>query len=144
MKKRTIFISVMMCLLLIFSSFSVFAEDVGVIGGADGETEIVVGDGEIVDEVTEEELEDVFGEDFMGAMVFFTLSCLFSMLSLPALIFMIVFIVKNNKAKKDIKEFELRFGPLSPIYNSNQNNYSSTPYYNNSFNGFTNNQGGQM
>ncbi|MBQ6838154.1 MAG: hypothetical protein IJO44_04880 [Clostridia bacterium] len=144
MKKRTIFISVMMCLLLIFSSFSVFAEDVAIIGGADGETEIIVGDEEIVDESIEEDLEEVFGEDFMGAMVFLTLSCLFSMLSLPALIFMIVFIVKNNKAKKDIKEFELRFGPVSPIYNGNQNNYNATPYYNNSYNGFNNNQGGQM
>lgn len=143
MKKRSIFISVLMCLLLIFSSFSVFAEDVAIIGGADGETEIIVGDEEIVDEAIEEDLEEVFGEDFMGAMVFLTLSCLFSMLSLPALIFMIVFIVKNNKAKKDIKEFELRFGPISPIYNGNVNNFNTTPYYNNSYNGY-NNQGGQM
>ena len=144
MKKTTIFISVMMCLLLIFSSFSVFAEDIGVIGGADGETEIIVGDEEIVDEVTEEELEEVFGEDFMGAMIFFMVAYMFSMLCLPALIVMIVFIVKNNKAKKDIKEFELRFGPVSPIYNGNQNNYNATPYYNNTYNGFNNNQGGQM
>lgn len=144
MKKRTIFISVLMCLLLLFSSFSVFAEDIGIIGGADGETEIIVGDEEIVDEVTEGELEEVFGEDFMGAVIFLTLSYMFSMLCLPALIVMIVFIVKNNKAKKDIKEFELRFGPILPIYNGNVNNFNTTPYYNNLYNGFNNNQGGQM
>lgn len=143
MKKRIIFISVLMCLLLIFSSFSVFADDVAIIGGADGETEILVDDGAIIDEATEEELEEVFGENFMGAMIFFMASYLFSMLSLPALIIMIVFIVKNNKAKKDIKEFELRFGPVSPVYNGNVNNFNTTPYYNNSYNGY-NNQGGQM
>ena len=143
MKKRTIFISVLMCLLLIFSSFSVFAEDVAIIGGADGETEILVDDGAIIDEATEEELEEVFGENFMGAMIFFMASYLFSMLSLPALIIMIVFIVKNNRAKKDVKEFELRFGPVSPVYNGNVNNFNTTPYYNNSYNGY-NNQGGQM
>lgn len=144
MKKRTIFISVMMCLLLIFSSFSVFAEDVAIISGADGETEIIVGDEEIVDEAIEEDLEEVFGEDFMGAMIFFIVSYMFSMLCLPALIVMIVFIVKNNKAKKEVKEFELRFGPISPSYNGNVNNFNTTPYYNNTYNGFNNNQGGQM
>ena len=143
MKKRIIFISVLMCLLLIFSSFSVFADDVAIIGGADGETEILVDDGAIIDEATEEELEEVFGENFMGAMIFFMASYLFSMLSLPALIIMIVFIVKNNRAKKDVKEFELRFGPVSPVYNGNVNNFNTTPYYNNSYNGY-NNQGGQM
>ncbi len=144
MKKRTIFISVLMCLLLIFSSFSVFAEDIAIIGGADGETEILVNDGEIVDEAVEEDFEETFGEDFMGAMVFFIVAYMFSMLCFPALIVMIVFIVKNNKAKKDIKEFEIRFGPMSPIYNGNVNNFNTTPYYNNSYNGFTNNQRGQM
>ena len=140
MKKRRIFISVLMCLLLLFSSFSVFAEDIGIIGGADGETSILVGDEEIVDEVTEGELEEVFGEDFMGAIIFFTLSYMFSMLCLPALIVMIVFIVKNNKAKNDIKEFELRFGPIN---NGFQSNYINPPYFNTS-NGYMNNQGGQM
>lgn len=143
MKKSIIFISVLMCLLLIFSSFSVFAADVGIIGGADGETEILVDDGAIMDEATEEELEKVFGENFMGAMIFFMASYLFSMLSLPALIIMIVFIVKNNRAKKDVKEFELRFGPVSPVYNGNANNFNTAPYYNNSNNGI-NNQGGQI
>ena len=142
MKKRTIFISVMMCLLLIFSSFSVFAEDIGIIGGADGETQILVDDEEMSDE---EVAELLMNSDYGNFIVLVGFSGLFSMLFIPALIFMIVFISKNNKAKKELKEYRAIYGPLSQTYNFN-GNYQNSGFNNgyNPQNGMNNNQGGQM
>lgn len=141
MKKKTIFISVMVCLILIFSSLSVFANDFSVIGGADGPTSIFIADaGEEGTEFTEEELESVLGHDIMASLILFTVSCIFSCLSVPALVVMIIFIVKNNKAKKDIKEFEIRFGPL----NNNVNGYYGQPQNNSTPVNPYNNMGGQM
>ena len=156
MKKLVVCISVMTCLLLLFSSFSVFAEDVGIIGSADGETAILVsGEGEIDEEQIEEYL---MNSGFMEYAAILGFVIIFSMLAfIPALIVMIVFIRKNKKVKNELRDYKLIYGPLENTgmqYNGYQvNNPMNNPVntqnlnngYNNSYpNGFNNNQGGQM
>lgn len=142
MKKRTIFISSLMCLLLIFSSFSVFAEDIGIIGGADGETQILVDDEEMSDE---EVAELLMNSDYGNFIVLVGFSGLFSMLFIPALVVMIIMISKNNKAKKELEEYRAIYGPLAQMNNFN-GNYQNSGFNNGYYpqNGTNNNQGGQM
>lgn len=156
MKKLVASVSVIICLLLLFSSFSVFAADVGVIGSADGETGIIVDEyGEIDEEALEEYL---MNSDFMEYAVVLGFGIIFSVLAfIPALIVMIVFIVKNSKTKKELRQYQAIYGPLVNVgiqYNGYQvNNPVNAPVntqnvnngYNNNYpNGFNNNQGGQM
>lgn len=136
MKKRllTILICIALSSLLCVSAFA--TGDIGIIGGADGETSIILNDEDIIygDEFYDDgiyddyyyddelytddfasdlsELEYIFqqlGEENTGiliAAVVVMLIC--SLLFLPALVLLIVFAVLNGKLKKKIKEYEMR------------------------------------
>ena len=98
-------------LVLIFS-FSVMAFATGDVEIQNGENaENGVFNYEYNDGIySEESLEDIFGEDAIPFFVLSFIAGISSLLFLPALILMIVFIVINNKTVNKIKAYELAYG----------------------------------
>lgn len=160
MKKKIL--SILLSTLLIFSLFAIgvcatgeelsdVAEElnsgdtIGIIGGADGETDILFSDDVFYDDEFYDEYgsvdsslypadsEELFsmmeqiGEENMGIiMVAAVILVICSLLFLPMLVLLIVFAVLNSKLKKQIAELEnkerMRFNPnqdFNPNYNVN-------------------------
>lgn len=103
MKKTSKITAIILSLAIIFCLCSVttFAADVSVAG----------------EEMVSSVFEDEIMSDVFGLWAFIVIASLISSLSLPALIVMIIFIVKNGNAKKDLKQYEKLFGPLE-AYNT--------------------------
>lgn len=135
MKKRLLAILICIALSSILCVSAFATEDIGIIGGADGDTEIILNDEDILyedefyddyydeyyyddefysDDLSSDlsELEYVFeqfGEENVGVLIAAVVVMLIcSLLFLPALILLIVFAVLNGKLKKKIREYELR------------------------------------
>ena len=178
MKKR--FLAIILCVIFsVLLSVSVFATgDIGIIGGAEGETQILVGndeyivddslytdgyidedfndiydssyytyfeDEEFMDEVVnnpgfsmfadEEEVMQMLYEIGLDNMVYMgvcgIIAILSSLMFLPLLILLIVFAVLNSKAKKKIKELEMKANPAYSYAYSQKNsanlNYQPQP-----------------
>ena len=132
MKKRLLatLICLTLCSVLCVNAFA--TGDIGIIGGADGETEILLSednilygedffddgsfyddqfytDGYTSDMAEIEELLEQFGEENVGILIATVIVIIISsMLFWPALIVLIVFAVLNSKKKKQIKELEKR------------------------------------
>lgn len=136
MKKRLLAILICIALSSILCVSAFATGDIGVIGGADGDTEIILNDEDILygdefyddgfyddyyydDELYSDELGsdlgeleylfEQFGEENVGVLIAAVVVMLIcSLLFLPALIVLIVFAVLNSKLKKKIREYEMR------------------------------------
>ena len=160
MKKKIL--SILLSTLLIFSLFAIgvcatgeelsdvadelnSGDTIGIIGGADGETDILLSDDVFYDDEFYDEYgsvdsslypadsEELFsmmeqiGEENMGViMVAAVILVICSLLFLPMLVLLIVFAVLNSKLKKQIAELEnkerMSFNPnqgFNPNYNVN-------------------------
>ncbi|MBR0534837.1 MAG: hypothetical protein IIX14_00505 [Clostridia bacterium] len=160
MKKKIL--SILLSTLLIFSLFAIgvcatgeelsdvadelnSGDTIGIIGGADGETDILLSDDIFYDDEFYDEYgsvdsslypadsEELFsmmeqiGEENMGViMVAAVILVICSLLFLPMLVLLIVFAVLNSKLKKQIAELEnkerMSFNPnqgFNPNYNVN-------------------------
>lgn len=173
MKKRIF--AILMCVVLssIFCVGAFATGDIGIIGGADGDTQIIVDneadlygdeffndfddtytsgyysfyeDEEFMQEVEkslilstlleedEETMQIIYSMGIDKARAFITciiVAMIFGILFTPALIVLIIFAVLNSKAKKKIREYEMRLNPaytLAGVPNNMANlNYQPQP-----------------
>ncbi len=96
------------------------------------------------------ELSNEMFDEMMGLWGIIMIASLFSSLFLPALVVMIIFIVKNNDVKRDLRQYERLFGSVEA--QNNFTTYQQPPAT--SYNSFTppemntkvsqNNEGGNM
>ena len=112
-KKAVIFVLVLSLLFSVFSVSSFAAEKVGSVIPFEGDEEIAPVNPELeyggeFDEVFEL-YEELFGEAGKAMLILVLAAFFFSSLFVPALVVMIVFIVLNRRARKEIDEYERIF-----------------------------------